>query len=104
MPEITVVVPAFRERENIPELLHALERALAGLDWETIIVVDDAFDRSENLVRERAQRDPRVRCVHRIGRRGLASACIEGVLASSAPHHAVVDADFPTDHALVPPL
>src|SRR5260370_42488942 len=104
MPEITVVVPAFRERENIPELLHALERALAGLDWETIIVVDDAFDGSENLVRERAQRDPRVRCVHRIGRRGLASACIEGMLASSAPYLAVIDADLQHDETLVPQL
>src|SRR3989475_6330205 len=84
VPELSVVVPAFRERENIPALLQALEQALAGLDWETIVVVDDAFDGSEDLVRERAQRDPRVRCIQRIGRRGLASACIEGMLASSA--------------------
>ncbi len=73
MPELSVVVPAFRERANIPALLQALEQALAGLDWETIVVVDDAFDGSEDLVRERAQRDPRVRCIQRIGRRGLAS-------------------------------
>jgi dolichol-phosphate mannosyltransferase len=74
MPELSVVVPAFAERENLPRLLTALEPALAGIDWEAIIVVDDAFDGSEDLVRERAQRDPRVRCVHRVGRRGLASA------------------------------
>lgn|SRR5574341_371010 len=104
MPEITVVVPAFRERENIPELLHALERALAGLDWETIVVVDDAYDGTEDLVRERAQRDPRVRCIQRIGRRGLASACIEGMLASSAPYLAVIDADLQHDETLVPQL
>lgn len=104
MPEISVVVPAFRERENIPGLLRALEAALAGLDWETIIVVDDAFDGTEELVRERAQRDPRVRCIHRIGRRGLASACIEGMLASSAPYLAVIDADLQHDEALVPKL
>src|SRR5256885_7521828 len=94
VPELSVVVPAFRERENIPALLQALEQALAGLDWETIVVVDDAFDGSEDLVRERAQRDPRVRCIQRIGRRGLASACIEGMLASSAPYLAVIDADL----------
>jgi dolichol-phosphate mannosyltransferase len=80
MPELTVVVPAFRERDNISPLLRTLEHALAGLDWETIIVVDDAFDGTEDLVRERAQEDRRVRCLHRIGRRGLASACIEGML------------------------
>ena len=104
MPEITVVVPAFRERENIPRLLQALDQALAGLDWETIVVVDDAQDGSEDVVRERAQRDPRVRCVQRIGRRGLASACIEGMLASSAPYLAVMDADLQHDETLLPQL
>ena len=104
MPELTVVVPAFRERDNIPSLLRTLDRALAGLDWETIIVVDDAFDGTEDLVRERAQQDPRVRCLHRIGRRGLASACIEGMLASSAPYIAVMDADLQHDEALLPGL
>jgi dolichol-phosphate mannosyltransferase len=104
MPELSVVVPAYRERDNIAPLLAALERALAGLDWETIIVVDDAFDGTEEVVRERAQHDRRVRCVHRIGRRGLASACIEGMLASSAPYLAVIDADLQHDETLVPQL
>jgi dolichol-phosphate mannosyltransferase len=104
MPELTVVVPAFRERENIPGLLRALEAALAGLDWETVIVCDDAFDGTEELVRERAQNDRRVRCIQRIGRRGLASACIEGMLASSAPFLAVIDADLQHDETLMPKL
>src|SRR5919109_4003590 len=104
MPEISVVVPAFRERDNMPALFAALERALAGLDWEAIIVVDDAHDGTEELVRERAQRDARVRCVHRIGRRGLASACVEGMLASSAPYLAVIDADLQHDETLLPRL
>jgi dolichol-phosphate mannosyltransferase len=104
MPELTVVVPAFRERANIPALLAALERALDGCDWETIVVVDDALDGSDELVRERAQRDRRVRCLHRIGRRGLASACIEGMLASSAPYIAVMDADLQHDERLLPRL
>lgn len=104
MPELTVVVPAYRERENIPGLLQALDSALEGQDWETIIVVDDALDGTEELVRERAQRDPRVRLLQRIGRRGLASACIEGMLASSAPYLAVIDADLQHDETLVPRL
>src|SRR5258708_8324010 len=94
VPELSVVVPAFRERENIPALLHALEQALEGLDWETIVVVDDAFDGTQELVRERAQRDPRVRCIQRIGRRGLPSACLPGMLASSAPYLAASDPEL----------
>lgn len=102
MPELTVVVPAYRERESIPALLTALERALQGIDWETVVVIDDSFDGSEDFVRLRAQQDRRVRCVQRIGRRGLASACIEGMLASSAPYIAVMDADLQHDETLIP--
>lgn len=104
MPELSVVIPAYRERENVLPLLAALERALGGCDWEAIFVVDDAFDGTEEVVRERAQRDPRVRVLHRIGRRGLASACIEGMLASSAPFLAVIDADLQHDETLMPKL
>lgn len=104
MPELTVVVPAFRERENMPGMLAALEGALAGIDWEVIVVIDDAGDGSEDYLRGRAQADPRVRCLQRVGRRGLASACIEGMLASSAPYLAVIDADLQHDETLLPGL
>lgn len=104
MPELTVVVPAYRERDNVLPLLGALEEALRQYDWEAIFVVDDAFDGTEDIVRQRAQQDRRVRCVQRIGRRGLASACIEGMLASSAPYLAVIDADLQHDEKLLPAL
>jgi len=104
MPELSVIVPAYRERDNIPLLLDALEQALAGLDWEAIVVADAADDGTEEVVRERAQRDRRVRIIQRIGRRGLASACIEGMLSSSAPYLAVMDADLQHDEALLPKL
>ena len=104
MPELSVVVPAYRERDNVVPVLAALEQALAGLDWEAIFVVDDALDGTEEVVRERAQADPRVRILHRIGRRGLASACVEGMLASSAPFLAVIDADLQHDESLLPLL
>jgi len=104
MPELSVIVPAYRERDNIPLLLDALEQALAGLDWEAIVVADAADDGTEEVVRERAQRDRRLRIIQRIGRRGLASACIEGMLASSAPYLAVMDADLQHDETLLPKL
>ena len=104
MPELTVVVPAYAERDNVLPLTAALEQALQGCDWEVIFVVDDALDGTEDILHERAQRDRHVRCIHRIGRRGLASACIEGMLASSAPYVAVIDADLQHDERLLPSL
>src|SRR3954453_3591851 len=104
MPQLTVVVPAYAERENVLPLAAALDEALRGVDWEVIFVVDDALDGTEDVLRERAQQDRRVRCMHRIGRRGLASACIEGMLSSSAPYVAVMDADLQHDERLLPGL
>jgi len=104
MPQLTVVVPAYRERDNMAPLLDALGKSLEGSDWETIVVVDDSDDGTDRLVRERAQQDARVRCLHRVGRRGLASACVEGMLASSAPYLAVIDADLQHDERLLPQM
>jgi dolichol-phosphate mannosyltransferase len=104
VPELTIVIPAYRERDNVLPLLTALDEALAGVDWEAMYVVDDAFDGTEDIVRQRAQHDQRVRIIQRIGRRGLASACVEGMLASSAPFLAVIDADLQHDETLLPAL
>src|SRR4051794_30616089 len=83
--ELTVVVPTYNERSNIEALLGRLDTALAGIAWEVIYVDDDSPDGTAAVVRRVARSDPRVRCLHRIGRRGLSSAVIEGMLASSAP-------------------
>src|SRR5438874_9643995 len=85
VPELTVVVPTFNERDNIEPLLELLASVLEEVEWEVIFVDDDSADGTAARVREIATRDPRVRCLQRIGRRGLSTACIEGVLASSAP-------------------
>ena len=101
-PDLTVVVPTFNERENIPLLCERLSAVLAGIAWEAIFVDDDSPDGTADAVRAIARRDSRVRCLQRVGRRGLASACIEGILASSAPYVAVMDADLQHDETLLP--
>ncbi|MDD3651105.1 glycosyltransferase, partial [Immundisolibacter sp.] len=104
MPELTVVVPTFNEVGNLAAVRAQLEQALAGIDWEVIFVDDDSPDGTAEQARAMAQADRRVRCVQRIGRRGLASACIEGMLASSAPYLAVMDGDLQHDPALLPAM
>src|SRR5262245_66353836 len=83
-PELTVVVPTFNERKSVRILVDRLNQALRGVAWEVVFVDDDSPDDTANEVKAIGTRDPRVRCIRRIGRRGLAGACIEGILSSHA--------------------
>src|SRR6202051_4152853 len=96
-PQLSVVVPTFNERDNVTVLFRRLEAVLAGIAWEVIFVDDNSPDGTSDVVRGLARQDSRVRCIRRIGRRGLSGACIEGILASSAPCAAVIDADLQHD-------
>ncbi len=95
--QLSVVVPTFNERGNVATLVRRLDAALAGIAWEVIFVDDNSPDGTTDAVRELARTDARVRCIRRIGRRGLSGACIEGMLASSAPCAAVIDGDLQHD-------
>ena len=101
-PQLSVIVPTFNECDNVTTLLRRLETALAGTAWEVIFVDDNSPDGTWNVVRDLARRDGRVRCIRRVGRRGLSGACIEGILASSAPFAAVIDADLQHDETRLP--
>ncbi len=83
-------------------MVAALNHALAGLDWEVVFVDDDSPDGTAQAAREIAQTDKRVRCLRRIGRRGLSSAVIEGALSSSADYIAVIDGDLQHDETRLP--
>jgi dolichol-phosphate mannosyltransferase len=100
--ELSVIVPTFNELDNVREVVNRLDRSLQGTAWEVIFVDDDSPDGTATRVREIALRDPRVRCIQRIGRRGLSSACVEGMLSSSSPYLAVLDGDCQHDEALLP--
>src|SRR6266571_1580210 len=101
-PQLTVIVPTRNEHENVRPVYHALCRTLQGIDWEVIFVDDDSQDGTPETLCQLASYDRRARCIQRIGRRGLASACVEGILASSAPYVAVMDADLQHDEELLP--
>ena len=81
-PELTVVVPTFNETANIAPLVERIAEALVGVDWEVIFVDDDSPDGTADTVRDVARGEPRVRCLQRLGRRGLSSACIEGMMVA----------------------
>jgi dolichol-phosphate mannosyltransferase len=102
--ELAIVVPTYNERANIGPLIERLRAALAACDWEVIVVDDNSPDGTAAAVRDLAAHDRRVRCICRIGRRGLAGACLEGMLATQARYVAVIDADLQHDETLLLPM
>ena len=102
--QLSIVVPTFNERENVVTLYERLKATLGETPWEVVFVDDNSPDETWQVVRELSQRDPRVRCLRRIGRRGLSGACIEGILASGAPFVAVMDADLQHDETRLPQM
>ena len=100
-PELTVVIPTFKERHNVVQIVERLRTVLAGCDWEVIFADDNSPDGTAAAARAIGEHDHRVRCIRRIGRRGLAGACIEGMLTSQARYVAVMDADLQHDETLL---
>lgn len=99
--ELSVVLPTYKEKDNVAELIRRLDSALAGVEWEAIFVDDNSPDGTAEAAKRIAATDLRVRCLKRVGRRGLAGACIEGMLSSSAPYVAVMDADLQHDERIL---
>jgi dolichol-phosphate mannosyltransferase len=100
--ELTVVIPCYNERRNVAPMVERLAATLEGIAWEALFVDDNSPDGTADAARDIARHDPRVRCIRRVGRRGLASAVIEGALASSARYVAVIDGDLQHDETRLP--
>ena len=101
---LSIIVPTLNERDNVGELVDRLDRCLARLTWEIVFVDDDSRDGTVEVLHRLTRSDPRVRMLQRIGRRGLASAVVEGVLATSSPIIAVLDCDLQHNETLLPSM
>lgn len=99
--DLAIILPTLNERGNLAPLVERIEGGLGAEGWEVLIVDDDSKDGTADEARELARSDRRVRVIQRIGRRGLASAAIEGFCATAAPYVAVMDADHQHDPALL---
>jgi len=100
--DLAVVIPVFNERANVATMVARIDATLKGRRWEAIFVDDDSPDGTADAVREIARLDSRIRVIQRIGRRGLSTACIEGMCATAAPFVAVIDGDGQHDETLLP--
>jgi dolichol-phosphate mannosyltransferase len=103
-PQLAVIVPSYKERDNIAPLYDKVTAALGDIPFEFIVVDDNSPDGTAAVVKDMARHHANVRCIHRIGRRGLSSAVIEGISASAAPYFAVIDADHQHDERILPQM
>ncbi len=99
---LTIVVPTFNEAGNVEPLVERLDAALRDTAWEVVFVDDDSTDGTADIVRRLSQQRENVRLIVRVGRRGLATAAVEGMLSSTAPVLAVMDGDLQHDPAVLP--
>ncbi len=92
-PTLSLVVPTYKEAANVPVLVERVKKALDDGLWEMIVVDDDSPDGTSAIAFGLAASDPRMRCLRRVNRSGLAGAVVEGWMASSADLVAVIDGD-----------
>ncbi|UKK86250.1 glycosyltransferase family 2 protein [Sphingopyxis sp. BSN-002] len=102
--DVAVVVPTLNEAANVEKLIEKLSVVLAGRGWEVVFVDDNSPDGTSDLVRRIGRTSRHVRVVQRVGRRGLSSAVIEGILATAAPVIAVMDGDLQHSEDALPRL
>lgn len=103
-PELSIVVPTYNERANIRPLVDAVAKALGAARWELIFVDDDSPDGTYLEAAAVAAAGAPVRCIRRVGRRGLSSAVVEGAMSAAAPIVAVMDGDLQHDETLLPKM
>lgn len=103
--DVSVVIPTYNEAGGIEHLISALTDVFAGagINGEIVVVDDNSPDGTGALVDGLGARYP-VRCVHRAGKLGLASAVIDGWATSDAPILGVMDADFSHDPKIIPAM
>ena len=93
---LSIVVPTFREADNIPALAEHIDAALSssGIEWELLLVDDDSGDGSEDVAAELARRLPVRMLVRRDPPRDLSLAVIEGIRQCRFDRLVVMDADL----------
>jgi dolichol-phosphate mannosyltransferase len=101
---LAVIIPTLNERDNVGPLLASLDHALAGREWEAIFVDDGSTDGTPEEIEAVSRRRRDVRLIRRHGRRGLSTAILEGMMATTAPIVASIDADMQHDETILPRL
>lgn len=104
VPEVAIIIPTFNEVQNVQQLVPRLTAMLSGLNYEVIFVDDHSPDGTAAAVRSLSAQNGAIRVIERFDRRGLSTAVIEGLMATSAAFGIVMDGDLQHDETLVPAM
>jgi dolichol-phosphate mannosyltransferase len=102
--ELSVVIPAHNEAENVGPLVREIGAALAGTDYEIVLVVDGSTDATSERAAELARTIPGLRVVRHPTSRGQSFAIAAGVRAARGSWIATLDGDGQNDPADIPGL
>ena len=103
-PQVSLVVPVYNEAENIEPLSAAIQSALDGISYETVLVNDGSNDGSQSVLDALASRDPTNRVIHFVRNYGQTAALTAGIRHARAPIIVTLDADLQNDPADIPAM
>ena len=101
--ELSIIVPTYKEKDNIAALVERIDRSLANIGYELVIIDDNSADGSEELVAGLAQKYP-VKIIVRKNKRGLASAVVDGIVSVDNENVIVMDADLQHPPEVLPSI
>jgi len=103
-PEISVVVPAYNEAENVENLAVEIATALSGVSYEMIFIDDASTDATKSVLTDMKTRFPHLRVLSHRQNSGQSRGVRSGVRAARAPIIATLDSDGQNDPADIPKL
>jgi glycosyltransferase involved in cell wall biosynthesis len=104
-PALSLVVPAYNEEDSLPALYDRIVEALAdGPAWELVLVDDGSRDRTADVMRDLAAKDPRVRPYSLVENSGQTAATAIGLQRARGALIATLDADLQNDPIDLPKL
>jgi len=102
---LSIIIPTYNERDNLSELLERIHRSVGPLDYpyEVLVVDDDSPDETWKVAARYSENHP-VRILRRKGKRGLATAVLEGIKNSYYDIIVVMDGDLQHPPEMIPKL
>jgi dolichol-phosphate mannosyltransferase len=100
---ISIIIPTYKEKENILPLVERINSSLSKYDYEIVIVDDNSADGSEELVACLAEKYP-VKIMVRKNKRGLSSAVVDGITSTDSDFVIVMDADLQHPPEVLPDI